>query len=726
MYQVHHIRQIVKGQWLQESRPEAPIAHLLLDSRQVLFAKSALFFAIPGKHHDGHDYLEQAYQQGVRNFIVSRRTNTLTPGANIILVDDPLTALQQIATFHRQQFELPCIGITGSNGKTIVKELLFQLLRHQYKIVRSPKSYNSQVGVPLSVWQMEEMHNLGIFEAGISEPGEMERLAPIIDCQIGVFTNIGPAHAEGFESKEEKVYEKLKLFKDCKTIVYCKDKPIIAEALIKKQALIKTKGEQLTTKDKTLFSWSRNTEADLQIKETTTKDTYSRIVGIFRGEEMFLEVPFFDAVYLENVIHCWAVALHLGLSPEYCYMHAKSLESVEMRLELKQGINNCTIINDSYNADLGSLQIALQFLARQQEQKKRTLILSDILQSGQSADGLYEEVARLLSEQQISKLIGIGESIPTIADFLPKGVNTSFYNNTNTFLSQLSPEQFQQETILLKGARQFEFEKIANRLSQKVHRTVLEINLNALSHNLHVYSRYLEAGTKMMVMVKASAYGSGSVEVARLLAFNKVDYLAVAYTDEGINLRKAGIQLPIMVLNPEKRSLEELFRHDLEAQVYNLSLLRSIVALTKNSVEPEAFPARTLKSLKGHQPASEPGSLDSSKGQKKEILIHLKLDTGMNRLGFREGDIDDLTIILQNNPHLKIQSIFSHMAGSETAEHDAFTLSQVERFNGMHNNITSILAYKPMRHLLNSGGIIRFPKQHMEMVRLGIGLYGVD
>ncbi len=678
MYKIQHIQQIIKGKWLQEAQPEDAIVHLLLDSRQILFAKSALFFAIPGKYHDGHDYLEQAYEQGIRNFVVSRKTKVVIPEANIILVDNPLTALQQIATFHRQQFDLPCIGITGSNGKTIVKELLFQLLRHQYKIVRSPKSYNSQVGVPLSVWQMEESQDLGIFEAGISEPGEMEKLAPIIDCQVGVFTNIGPAHAEGFESKEEKVSEKLKLFKNCKTIVYCKDTAIVED--------------ELTKEKRTLFSWSRNSEADLRIKETATEDSHSKIVALFKGAEIFLEVPFFDDVYLENVIHCWAVALQLGLSPEYCYKHAKNLEPVEMRLELKQGINNCTIINDSYNADLGSLQIALQFLARQQEQKKRTVVLSDILQSGRSADGLYEEVARLLSEQQVSRLIGIGENIPIIAPFLPKNITANFYNNTKTFLSELPSEQFQEETILLKGARQFEFEKIANRLSQKVHRTVLEINLNALSHNLHVYSRYLEAGTKMMVMVKASAYGSGSVEVARLLAFNKVDYLAVAYTDEGISLRKAGIELPIMVLNPEERSLDELFRYGLEAEIYNLSLLRSVVTLTK----------------------------------KKEILIHLKLDTGMNRLGFREGDLEEITNILHKNPHLKIQSIFSHMAASEAAEHDDFTLSQVERFNRMYRNITDSIGYKPMRHLLNSGGIIRFPKQHLEMVRLGIGLYGID
>jgi Alr-MurF fusion protein len=716
MYTIQQIQQLIKGQWLQQAQPGAQIAHLLLDSRQVLFAKSALFFAIPGAHHDGHDYLAQAYQDGVRNFIVSRKIepsyhenvqNSVStasprhfPEANIILVEDSLLALQQLAVFHRQQFNLTCIGITGSNGKTIVKELLFQLLRHRYKIVRSPKSYNSQVGVPLSVWQIEAEHDLGIFEAGISQVGEMEKLAPIIDAQVGLFTNIGPAHAEGFSSIEEKLAEKIKLFQHCKRIVYCKDNALVDQAMQKLSE----------TSNKVTFTWSKSTTADLQIQSVQSKEANTLIVAQFKGTEISLQVPFMDEVYIENVIHCWAMALHLGLSAAYCYEQAKQLEPVEMRLELKDGINDCSVINDSYNADLGALQIALQFLARQQEQKKRTLILSDILQSGQAEDKLYEEIARLLREQKINRFIGIGDSIPAIAAFLPKEISSEFYNNTTTFLAKFDPAQFRQEIILLKGARHFEFEKIANRLSQKVHRTVLEINLNAISHNLHVYSRFLEAGTKMMVMVKASAYGSGSVEVARLLAFNKVDYLSVAYADEGISLRKAGIDLPIMVLNPEEGSLEEMLRYGLEPEVYSLGLLKALVALRKAKGSTLHF----YQKENHHSPSSE------------QIPIHIKLDTGMNRLGFREEDLTELTTLLQQHPHLKVQSVFSHLAASEAAEHDAFTLSQIERFDKMYRLLTEALGYTPMRHILNSGGIIRFPERHMELVRLGIGLYGLD
>ncbi|MFK7810400.1 MAG: bifunctional UDP-N-acetylmuramoyl-tripeptide:D-alanyl-D-alanine ligase/alanine racemase [Saprospiraceae bacterium] len=678
MYPVYFLQQITKAQWLQRTNSEAQVAHLSLDSRQVIFAKSALFFAIPGAHHDGHNYITQAYQQGVRNFIVSKKIQLDLPSANVLLVEDSLLALQQIATFHRQQFALKSIGITGSNGKTIVKELLFQFLRNRFKIVRSPKSYNSQIGVPLSVWQIEEEHELGIFEAGISQPEEMEKLAPIIDCQIGLFTNIGPAHAEGFESEEQKIEEKLKLFKQSECIIYCKDFSKIDKAISKLD-------------NKKIFTWSKEKDADFQILNVLPEKTRTHIKAIFQKKEINITIPFSDEAYIENVIHCWATLLYLGIENNYIQEQAVHLEPVAMRLELKNGINGCTIINDSYNADLGSLQIALQFL-KQQRQQKRTLILSDILQSGRSEDTLYKEVAQLIKEQQLSRFIGIGKNSALIKPFLPKGLNSSFHNNISTFLEKLNVDDFQQEAILLKGARKFEFERIANRLSQKVHRTTLEINLNALSHNLQVYSRRLEAGTKLMVMVKASAYGSGSAEVARLLSFNQVDYLAVAYTDEGIDLRKAGIQLPIMVLNPEKGSIEEMLNYDLEPEIYSFDLLNSLLPFTENTV----------------------------------VEIHLKLNTGMNRLGFSESDIQNLTIVLQQYSNLTIKSIFSHLAASEDSDHDSFTQSQIQRFNNMYTQLSKSLDYNPMRHLLNSGGIVRFPEQHMEMVRLGLGLYGVD
>ncbi len=679
MYSIQQINEVVNGQWLQRTDEKAIIAHLLLDSRQVLYAKSALFFALPGAHHNGHDYLSEVYQQSVRNFIVSQKQSLPFHDANVLLVDDSLAALQQLAAHHRQQYHLSCIGITGSNGKTIVKELLFQLLRHYYRIVRSPKSYNSQIGVPLSVWQIEPQHDLGIFEAGISRRGEMEKLTPIIWPQIGVFTNIGPAHSEGFASIEEKIAEKIKLFDPAHIIAYCKDNPLIDKAIG-------------SLSGKRFFTWSREGTADLQITSISEKKGVSTLVGLFQQNNYKITVPFTDQVYLDNIMHCWAVLLLLELPPESISEAMLHLEPVAMRLELKEGINGCTLINDSYNSDLGSLQIALQFLEQQSQNNPRTLILSDILQSRQPADHLYREVARLIAEKKIHRLIGIGNNVPITQQYLPEKVMTSFFEDTAGFLATLSPDHFRRETILLKGARQFGFERIANRLSQKVHRTTLEIDLNALHHNLQVYTRWLEPGTRMMVMVKAAAYGSGGVEVARLLEFNNVDYLAVAYIDEGIALRQAGITLPIMVLNPEIDGLDSLLEHHLEPEVYHFDLLEAIIGQSSS----KSFP------------------------------IHLKLDTGMHRLGFTPSDIKKLTTILQNNPQLQVQSIFSHLAASDDPQHDTYTLQQIEHYHQMYAALTRALTYRPLCHLLNSSGIIRFPQHQLDMVRLGIGLYGVD
>lgn len=682
LHSIKDITKIVNGKLLNGVAVDVQIAHLLLDSRQILYPQASLFFALKGKHHNGHKYITDLYKKGVRNFVVSEQQNyTAYEGAHFIFVKDTLKALQNLAASHRNKFSLETIGITGSNGKTIIKEWLFHLLHKDYSIVRSPRSYNSQTGVPLSVWQIKKEHQLGIFEAGISEMEEMDKLRNIINCSIGLFTNIGPAHSEGFVSIEKKINEKVKLFENAKTIIYCSDDPRIVQAMTRFD-------------NKEHFTWSRQFNADLKITSIEKqKDGSSSIIGIFKKEIHQIFIPFHDAAHIENAIHCWAILLHFRIAPKVIEERMKKLESVAMRLEIKDGINGCSIINDSYNSDLNSLQIALHFLEQQSNQEKQTLILSDILQSGQTLKNLYQEVAEIIIEKKVDRFIGIGTDIKNIKSFLPPQIDEKFYPDTQSFIENFDINSFQSESILIKGARQFGFERIAHSLSQKVHKTVLEINLNALTHNLHVYSQYLQAGTRMMVMVKASAYGSGSYEVARLLEFNKVDYLAVAYTDEGASLREAGIQLPIMVLNPDEQSFDLITRHQLEPEIYNLRLLKSLIRYLPKG---------------------------------KEVAIHLKMDTGMKRLGFDEGDLGELLVLLKANKNLKVQSVFSHLAASEDDQEDIFSKQQVATFKKLYDHLTKELAHQPLRHILNSSGIVRFPQHQMDMVRLGIGLYGID
>ena len=682
-YAIQNIANIVSGKLLQYSPTYPEIEHLLLDSRQVLFPASALFFAVKGTRHNAHAFIPQLYADGVRNFVISETIEIEQfPEANFILVADSLIALQALAAHHRQQFDLPAIGITGSNGKTIVKEWLFQLLREDYHIVRSPRSYNSQFGVPLSVWHLNADYDLAIFEAGISQMGEMERLAPIIHCNLGIFTNIGEAHAAGFPSIEAKVQEKVKLFKFADLIFYCKDHPLIAHSV-----------ENLGKKT---FSWSHHQDADLRITQISTLESRTLIEGIYKNKAIQIHIPFTDAAAIENAIHCWAVLLYLCVESKEIEQRMERLEPVEMRLEVKEGINNCVIVNDSYNSDLTSLTLALNFLEQQRPKARRTLLLSDILQSGQDTQTLYDQVANLIREKKISRLIGIGEEVAILQNKLPETISTQFFEDTDTFLQQLDNTHFQDENILLKGARPFSFERIAHRLELKAHKTVLEINLQNFIRNLYLYSRYLRPGVRTMVMVKAAAYGSGGSEIARLLEFQGIHYLAVAYTDEGIELRQEGIRMPIMVLNPEASSFDAMHRYQLEPEIYSLGLLQEYLHFSQIKKEDAIFP------------------------------LHIKLDTGMHRLGFVLKDLPNLISLLKTNPQLQVKSIFTHLAASEAPEHDAFTLEQLHLYGKMYAEITAHLDYKPLRHALNTSGVHRFPDYQMDMVRFGIGLYGLD
>lgn len=686
-YTITTITPIIQAQIKGNGNKEAIIKQLLIDSRKLNNAETSLFFAIKGERHDGHTYIKDLYENGVRNFVVSALPspeNQYTD-ANFCVVDDTLAALQQLAAYHRKQYKIPVIGITGSNGKTIVKEWLYQLMREDHTIVRSPKSYNSQVGVPLSVWQMGKENNLAIFEAGISKPHEMTQLEQIIQPTIGLITNIGQAHDENFESQQEKVREKLLLFTHTDTLIYCKDYlPLHNEIAANKRF----QGVKV-------FSWSKKMRADLLVGRITKTATDTEIQGVYKNDFIAVQIPFTDQASIENAIHCWATLLFMGYDNVAIAQRMRFLSPIAMRLELKEGINNCSIINDSYNSDLGSLSIALDFLNQQKQHSKKTLVLSDILQSGRNEDELYKEVAELLHKKGVTRLIGIGESITKQQQQF--NLEKTFYKSTDDFIKGYSNSFFRDETVLLKGARAFGFEAISKIIQQKAHETVLEINLNAIVHNLNYYRSKIKAETKVMAMVKAFSYGSGSFEIANVLQFHRVDYLAVAYADEGVELRKAGITMPVMVMNPEEQSYEAMIQYNLEPEIYSFRVL-------------SLFEEAVNRSERLHN---------------KIVSVHIKLDTGMHRLGFNTADMNELIVRIKNNKQIRIKSVFSHLAASDEPEHDDFTRQQIKSFNKMTEAIKAHFTYPIMKHILNSAGISRFPDAQFDMVRLGIGLYGI-
>jgi alanine racemase len=686
-YSITNINQIIQGILAGNNSNNIVIKNLLIDSRKIITAESSLFFAIKGERNDGHIFIADLYEKGVRSFVVSTLPSDLSlyKNAAFIVTKDTLFALQILCAHHRNRFNIPVIGVTGSNGKTIVKEWLFQLMREDKNIVRSPKSFNSQVGVPLSVWQMHEENDLAIFEAGISKPNEMVLLEQIIQPTIGLITNIGQAHDENFENQKQKVTEKLKLFNHAEALVFCKDYLMILDEVNNPKHFPELK----------MFTWSRRSRADLLVGRITKATADTEIQAVFKNNFINIHIPFTDEASIENAIHCWAMMLYLGYDNNVIADRMKFLSPVAMRLELKEGINNCSIINDSYNSDLGSLSIALDFLNQQKQHPKRTLILSDILQSGKNEENLYREVAELIHKKGITRLIGIGEAITRQADLFK--TDKIFYNTTADFLQNYNNSFFKDETILLKGARAFGFEAISKVIQQKAHETVLEINLNAIVNNLNYFRSRIKSDTKVMAMVKAFSYGSGSFEIANILQFHRVDYLAVAYADEGIELRKAGITLPIMVMNPEEQSYDAMIQYHLEPEIYSFRVL--------NMFE------ETLKR--------------SERNLNKQIAIHIKLDTGMHRLGFEPEDVNELIVRIKNNKQLKIQSIFSHLVATDEPEHDEFTWQQIRKFTEMSDNIQSHLDYPVLKHILNSAGISRFPDAQFDMVRLGIGLYGI-
>ena len=683
-YSLKQVAEIVGGQ-LVGNTANPPICDLLIDSRHLMEPQQALFFALKSSRNDGHKYIEELYEKGVRAFVVNRQSENACLEATFIVVPDTLKALQALASYHRQQFGIPIIGITGSNGKTIVKEWLNQMLAPDYNIVRSPKSYNSQVGVPLSVWQMNASYNLGIFEAGISEADEMMTLQDIIRPTIGVFTNIGQAHDENFINRAQKAGEKLNLFTKTEKLVYCMDYPEIQQVIIRSNLAEKVR----------LFTWSRKfREADLFVKSVKKGEKTATIECIYQVENLSFTIPFADDASIENVLHCIAVGLLLQMKPEIIAERLKSLTSIAMRLEIKAGVNNCTLINDYYNSDINSLAIALDVMLQQRQHKRRVVILSDILQSGRSEMELYTEIGQLLKNKEVDMLIGIGEAISRQANKF--GMEAFFFKNVPDFLAQFPFSKFNNQTILLKGARAFEFEQIGMELQEKAHETVLEINFNHLVSNLNHFRSKIKPTTKLMVMVKAFGYGSGNLEVSNVLQFHNVDYLTVAFADEGVELRRAGINLPIMVMSPEVNSYDNIIKYHLEPEVFSFRNLEFIEQAIQNMALPEAHP----------------------------LNVHIKLDTGMHRLGFSNAELPELIRRIQANPMLNVKSVFSHLATADNPSEDEFTLSQIHNFEEGSQLIVDAFP-NVIRHILNTAGISRFPKYQFDMVRLGIGLYGV-
>jgi alanine racemase len=691
-YSLQHIASVVGSASKVEDNA---IEYLVLDSRKIYSPAASLFFALKGDRRNGHQFIAEAYKKGIRNFIISDPIEIgAYPEASFILVKDTLDALQQLVAYHRKQFTIPVIGITGSNGKTIVKEWLYQLLHTGHTIVRSPKSYNSQIGVPLSVWQMNEQHELAIFEAGISKPGEMEKLERIIQPTIGVLTNIGDAHDEGFKDHGEKFQQKALLFENADYVV--------CNSIYSKQLLKKTKGK--------LFCWGTWRDDDVKIIsiKKQANATFISLKGEpFRQqqepEHLFnFTIPFTDDASIENAISCFTVCyllspVALQVKPGDIAERMKLLYPVNMRLELKRGINHCSVINDSYSADLSSFEIALNFLNHQNTGTKKTVILSDFLQSGLKLQELYGTVFESLKKHNVARFIGIGQNITKAFSQLTAdhSLKTELYASTEEFIKQFRSTQFKEETILIKGARVFGFERIVQLFEQKVHQTVLEINLNAIAHNLKVYQSHLQPSTKVMAMVKAFAYGSGGAEIAGILQYHKVDWLGVAYADEGVELRKAGITLPIMVMNPEESAFNTLIEYNLEPDIYSFELLSSFDTFLQNE---------------GLQ----------------QYPVHIEIETGMNRLGFAIDETDHLADYLQKASSLKVQTVFSHLAAGEDPKEDDFTLMQFDRFTQSVLRLKEKLHYSFFQHIANSAAVFRFPQLQLDMVRLGIGLYGVD
>ncbi|KXK39294.1 MAG: bifunctional UDP-N-acetylmuramoyl-tripeptide:D-alanyl-D-alanine ligase/alanine racemase [Saprospiraceae bacterium] len=684
MYTAADIARILDTDLQYIVHPDDNIVHLTMDTRKLIHSGETLFFALKGSMHDGHVFIPDAIRKGVRNIVVEHIPSEYQEQVNFYPVTNVLHAMQQLAAWHKRQFpELTTLAITGSNGKTIIKEWLSQMITDR-QVVKSPKSYNSQTGVALSLWQIKRGDQLGIFEAGLSTTGEMRALEAMIRPDIGLFTMIGDAHAEGFSSINEKIEEKLLLFNHCKTIVFHEDDVLVSDAIRRRFP------------NRKLLSWGKSPDSTLFRIINIVKHHPSTTVTItLNGESHSLEMPFSDSASLQNALHCVAVMLILGIEITAIQSGLNRLQNLSMRLEMKNGIHNSILINDTYNADLQSFKIALEFLDLQAGNKEKVLILSDFMQTGLDADLLNEQLADEINNHRVSYVIGIGRNIGGLKDRLQPSIRFVWVENTEQVLDNIHNYPLAGKAILIKGARTFKLERIIHRLSDKTHTAVLETDLQAIEHNLKVFSDYLDKNTGIISVIKASAYGSGSEELARFLEFKKVAYLAVAFIDEGVHLRQSGIRLPIIILDPELNGINDLIDYDLEPEVYSLEQLQEIISVCK--------------------------------ARRQAIRVHLKLETGMHRLGFTKKDLEALcTLLLEHQDWVHVNTIFSHLSSSEDPNDDDYTHEQVRLLLDHYQYIADRIGYKPQKHILNSSGIIRFPEYHFDLVRLGLGLYGID
>lgn len=681
-YDIEKIAGIVAGRLVKGRSGFHSIQHILIDSRKVLFPHSSCFFALSGQRRDGHTFIHDLYNKGVSHFVVNENFDgSAYPEAHFVGVEDVLVALQKLAAFHRKQFTYPVVAITGSNGKTIVKEWLFTGLQDDIQIVKSPGSYNSQIGVPLSVWQMEENCELGIFEVGISRKGEMAALANITCPNIGIFVSLGSAHDAGFADRREKMEEKLLLFDRAEDIIFCADETLVNE------------GIQSRYGDRNLLSWGSAPDNFLQVKDSIKwSNDHTEVQCICAGESFSIYLPFEQEIDLHNAMHVVVFLIHRGYTTADINRKMSLLHHLNMRLELKKGNHNTLLVNDTYTNDPESLQAALSFLNQQASQREKMLILSGFQEQQNSAlEDWRAFFTRLVDTNQIKILVGIGSEMSWILEARFDKCAVHLFKDTAALIENISDLPLDDKAILLKASRKYELEKAVAVLSAKSHRAILEVNLEAIRNNVSVYGVLLKPGTKIMVMLKAQAYGSGDEELARYLEEIKVDYFAVAYIDEGVALRQAGIQLPILVLNPDPIYFHMIRKYRLDPEIYSMDQLERFVSIS---------------------------------GAEEMLGIHIKIDTGMHRLGFEEDDLAELVTFLHKNPWIRVESTFTHMACSEDRDCDEFTHEQMEKFERMYGYLAGKLGYRPLRHAMNSAGILRFPSYHMEMVRLGMGLYG--
>lgn len=661
---------------------EASIDILLTDSRSLTYPERSLFFAIRTKSNDGHRYIENLYEKGVRNFVVEQKPEASLPEANFLVVDNSLKALQQLAAYHRRRFNIPVIGITGSRGKTSVKEWLFQLLRSDYNVVRSPRSYNSQIGVPLSIWDINDRTDIAIIEAGISQPDEMKALEEIISPTITIITNIGKEHQEGFTSTAQKCVEKLLLSKHSDCIIYNTDNQAVCNGIIDLAYGVQE------------MCWSKYvSDAPLFIPSIIKHKDHTEIYYsyLFYGDS--ITIPFTENHDIENAITCLALMLYLRIPSEEISNRFAKLTSVGTRIDVSEGINNCMVIYDTYTSDYLSLAPSLDFMKRRATSNRTcTVILSDVLQENIPSNIVYQEIADLLKMLHVDRFIGIGSAISAHKKLF--GKNACFFESTKDFLASMSSNDFADELILIKGSPEFDFEEINEMLESRQHETVLEVNLDSLVHNFNFYRSHLRPDTKIACMLKASGYGAGSYELAKTLQDQGAAYIAVAAHDEGVDLREAGISMPIMVLNPKVVNYKALFDYRLEPEIFSFDMCREIIR------EAEKFGVENYP-------------------------IHIKIDSGMHRLGFLFEELEELAELLHNQKSVRPASVFSHLATADDFNKDSYSKMQLDYFDRCCEFFLSKFPYSIMRHILNTDGIVRFPEHQYEMVRLGIGLYGI-